>query len=262
MDTGTAAPAHRAAGGSPPEGEAGVDIHKPKPVHSIREFLNEIMVIITGVLIALGLEQAVESWHHHEQVEQAKEALNESLIDNASRIEFVRRTAPCFIANLDVLQTFVEARDVGKVRGFYPVDADIRPDGKSVRMRVMSLNTDQWDIAKNSERITYFSNSDINAYGRAMGMMEMEKKSLQDIADYAISTYAHASVYDGSPQATATLHEEIGQIRWRLARRVQLYDQARERIRGLVHLDLPYRFDPRWEKTAGCRPYAEVHGPA
>jgi hypothetical protein len=31
-------------------------IHKPKPLHGVREFLSEIGVIVVGVLIALGLD--------------------------------------------------------------------------------------------------------------------------------------------------------------------------------------------------------------
>lgn len=44
---------------STPE-EHAVDIHKPKPVHSIREFLSEIGVIVVGIAIALTGEQLVE----------------------------------------------------------------------------------------------------------------------------------------------------------------------------------------------------------
>ena len=42
-----------------------MDIHKPKPFHGWREFLAEIAVIVTGIVIALGLEQVVEQIHVH-----------------------------------------------------------------------------------------------------------------------------------------------------------------------------------------------------
>jgi len=38
----------------------GMDIHKPKAAHSVREFLIEIGTIVVGILIALSLEQGVE----------------------------------------------------------------------------------------------------------------------------------------------------------------------------------------------------------
>jgi hypothetical protein len=56
-----------------------MDIHKPKPVHSWREFLNEILVIVVGVLIALGLEQFVEGLHWRHKVEQAEQNMRVEL---------------------------------------------------------------------------------------------------------------------------------------------------------------------------------------
>jgi hypothetical protein len=38
-----------------------MEIHKPKAAHNVREFLIEIGTIVCGILIALGLEQAVEA---------------------------------------------------------------------------------------------------------------------------------------------------------------------------------------------------------
>jgi len=40
-----------------------MDLHKPKPWHGLREFLKEYVIIVVGVLTALGGEQAVE-WLH------------------------------------------------------------------------------------------------------------------------------------------------------------------------------------------------------
>jgi hypothetical protein len=52
-----------------------MDIHKPKPWHGFREFLKEYLIIVIGVLTALGAEQAVEYGHRVGQVRQARHAL-------------------------------------------------------------------------------------------------------------------------------------------------------------------------------------------
>ena len=57
---------------APAESEANMDIHKPKPWHNGREFLKEILIIVVGVLIALGLEQVVEGLHWRHKVDQAE----------------------------------------------------------------------------------------------------------------------------------------------------------------------------------------------
>ena len=64
-----------------------MDIHKPKAAHSWREFLIEIGTIICGILIALGLEQVVESVHRGSEVREAREALHKELSINAQGAE-------------------------------------------------------------------------------------------------------------------------------------------------------------------------------
>ena len=57
-----------------------MDIHKPKAAHSWREFLTEIGTIVCGILIALGLEQAVEAAHWAEKVHEARETIHHELL--------------------------------------------------------------------------------------------------------------------------------------------------------------------------------------
>lgn len=49
-----------------------MDIHKPKPWHGFREFLKEYLIIVLGVLTALGLEQFVDGLHWRHKVDQAE----------------------------------------------------------------------------------------------------------------------------------------------------------------------------------------------
>jgi predicted RNase H-like nuclease len=52
-----------------------MDIHKPKPWHGVREFLKEYLIIVVGVLTALGAEQAVEWVHQRSEAAEAREVL-------------------------------------------------------------------------------------------------------------------------------------------------------------------------------------------
>jgi hypothetical protein len=65
----------------PPE-EATMEIHKPKPVHSWRELLAEIGVVVIGVCIALAAEQSVEALHWRAKVADAETALRRELSNN------------------------------------------------------------------------------------------------------------------------------------------------------------------------------------
>lgn len=59
-----------------------MDIHRPKAVHSQRELLSEVGIIVIGVLIALAGEQIVESLHHRSEAAELSEALDQELSYN------------------------------------------------------------------------------------------------------------------------------------------------------------------------------------
>lgn len=53
-----------------------LDVHAPhEPIHTWRNFLSHIAAIVVGWLIAVGLEQTVEFFHHRHQREHLELAL-------------------------------------------------------------------------------------------------------------------------------------------------------------------------------------------
>jgi hypothetical protein len=61
-----------------------LDVHPPhESAHTWRDFFIHIATIVIGLLIAIGLEQAVELVHHHHQLQKAREELREEI--NANR---------------------------------------------------------------------------------------------------------------------------------------------------------------------------------
>jgi hypothetical protein len=58
-----------------------MEIHKPKAAHSLGEFAREMGAVVLGILIALGLEQAVETAHWAERVHEAKDGLHGAALE-------------------------------------------------------------------------------------------------------------------------------------------------------------------------------------
>lgn len=85
-----------------------MDIHKPKPVHSWREFASEIGVIVIGVLIALSAEQAVEWFHWRGETAEAREAMDADLQDLANAAQERVGLKDCIGDGLDALRRVVE----------------------------------------------------------------------------------------------------------------------------------------------------------
>lgn len=110
--------------GPAPSDEVGQDmhIHKPKPLHSLREFLSEIIVIVAGIVIALGGEQVVEAIHWHHKVESAEAAIRTELGDDLRFAVRVEQFDPCAGKFLDALEAAVISSDAARVRKLESVD--------------------------------------------------------------------------------------------------------------------------------------------
>jgi hypothetical protein len=84
-------------------------IHLPKALHGWRELAREIGIIVVGVLIALFLEQLVDTWHWREKVGVARQAMRrELLLDDGPQIYQRAAMHPCVVAQLDSIRAAVE----------------------------------------------------------------------------------------------------------------------------------------------------------
>lgn len=88
-----------------------MEIHRPKhPIHSWREFLKEVGIIVLGVLIALAAEQSVEAWHWHRKIVDAEQAMVLELRDDDAPQALTRlAVATCLNQQLDAIQAAIEA---------------------------------------------------------------------------------------------------------------------------------------------------------
>jgi hypothetical protein len=84
-----------------------LDVHPPThTVHTWRDFLIHIATIVIGLLIAIGLEQTVEYFHHRHQVKETREALRREHERNATISKFTlgeyRRITAALQTNLSI----------------------------------------------------------------------------------------------------------------------------------------------------------------
>lgn len=86
-----------------------MEIHKPKPVHSWREFLTEIGTIVIGVLIALAAEQIVEAIHWKHQVTEARAILTDEIAGAMQGGVIQMRATACVEHRLDELESILDS---------------------------------------------------------------------------------------------------------------------------------------------------------
>ncbi len=93
-----------------------MDIHKPKAVHGWRELLKEIGIIVIGVVIALGAEQAVEALHWMYQVDTGDAVLKEAFVREVDNMALRKAQSDCIAQRLSFLsQTVERASDKGQL---------------------------------------------------------------------------------------------------------------------------------------------------
>lgn len=78
-----------------------MDIHKPKPIHTWRDFLKEVGTIVLGVGIALAGEQAVENWREHRQYQTDRDAVRAELGLQITNLRRRNTIAPCAAHRLE-----------------------------------------------------------------------------------------------------------------------------------------------------------------
>ena len=93
-----------------------MDIHKPHAAKSWREFLIEIGTIVIGILIALGLEQAIENYHANQKTEEARQAIAAELRFNIAKAKRVVEMRDCSERQLAALADAIGKGDRAEVR--------------------------------------------------------------------------------------------------------------------------------------------------
>ena len=92
-------------------------VHMPKPLHGWRAFLDEVGIIVVGVLIALAAEQAVQSIEWREKVDSALFDMDNELGSGDGPQAYGRLAIYACIANdLNSLRASIENEDRSATR--------------------------------------------------------------------------------------------------------------------------------------------------
>ena len=134
-----------------------LDVHPPPhAAHGWRDFFVHIVTIVIGLLIAIGLEQAVEGIHHRQEVSEARAAIAQERIENqhqfATTTELFRGETKRFQRNLAVLQYLQQ----------HPGAAPESWPGKiSWHCYITAFSTAAWQAAQHSGVTTRMSPADV-----------------------------------------------------------------------------------------------------
>ena len=146
-------------GGETPPGDGGDDmhIHRPKPLHGWREVLGEVGVIVVGIVIALGGEQAIEALHWAHQVETGEAALKGELAREVNNAALRAAQDDCITRRLAALASILQqSSESGRLP---PVSAIGQPPYTPWTVGV-------WDALVASQTVSHLPRNKMIAYTR------------------------------------------------------------------------------------------------
>jgi hypothetical protein len=155
-----------------------LDVHAPhQTVHSWRDFLVHIAAISIGLLIAVGLEQTVELFHHRHQVAEIRRSLaderriNEVIFTSACN-EF-RRYAPILLGSLQTL-TYLRT---------HPGASPSQWPGRfSFYMLVIHFQDSAWKTALQSAALEYMPRAEVRTYSDVYARLaEVSEESVAEL---------------------------------------------------------------------------------
>lgn len=182
------------------------DVHAPhEAVRSWKDFFVHLATIVVGLLIAIGLEQTVEYFHHRHQVAEARAALELELRMNVNRFEAetqsFRQFVPVLQRNLAVFQHLHE--HPGAPRAQWPGDVEWESVGFTYR------NT-AWRAAEQSGVLEHMPQVEVRHYAAISRRLEV----LSDLSTQREFAVGRAAMYtiaqpDVSLLSPAMVDEEI-----------------------------------------------------
>lgn len=137
-----------------------LDVHAPHGVlHTWKDFFIHIATIVIGLLIAVGLEQTVEHFHHRQQVAEIRRSLTEERRINEvifkSACDEFRRYAPILLGGLQTL-TYLRTH-----AGAPPSQW---PGRFSFYMLTIHFQDAAWKTALQSAALEYMPRAEVRTY--------------------------------------------------------------------------------------------------
>jgi hypothetical protein len=181
-----------------------LEIHKPKAAHSWREFAIEIGTIICGILIALSLEQVVESLHMRHLVHEAREGLHRELAFDAGRVLNAASQDHCVDRRLALLADWAGGRR--------QIDSS-QLDTDRNRPLLGAFRSSAWDVAKTGQAVSHMSVEEQNRLATAYELFANQQSLLQQEREAWVRLGRYAGKATLEPEEARRLREDVAAAR-------------------------------------------------
>ena len=182
-----------------------MEIHKPRPWRELRELASELVVIVIGVMMALGAEQGVEALHWRHQVAAGEEELKDPFTREVRNAAIRAAQRPCVTQRLAELKSILQrAEDSGR----------LPPLGALAHPPESAWTVGTWDALVAAGTLAHMPQQKMLAYTR----VHQETAYLSDLSDQEIADWIILDSMAGPGRRLSEVEAE--QLRLTLARAV------------------------------------------
>ncbi len=192
-----------------------MEIHPPeRPMHSVKDFLLQILTITVGILIALSLEALLTAVHHRSLVREARANLVHELQANRREVnEAVLKEMPRLTTEQDKALAVVEAF----LARHPPASADLR-----AVYRIAQVTSTSWTTAQRSGAVAFMEYGEIERFAN---VYELQAR-FSTLQDRLVEAYVTAG--PGSDPDSASV-DELRQWKQRIVT-IQAHLQATRQL--------------------------------
>ena len=164
-----------------------MEIHAPKPAHSLRDFLLELLTITVGILIALSLEGVVQWVHHRQLVHEAQANLATEIRDNRRELQSEFKDLSTAEDELKKMLAAIHQAQANPSTSF----GDLR-----LNWTIASLHSTSWNTAEATGALSYMEYGEVKRYTQLYDLqqqfMAVQERGFQS----AMGVYALAPLLD------------------------------------------------------------------
>lgn len=168
-----------------------MEIHPPaKHMESVKDYLIHLSMMTIGLLLALGLDQAMEAHRHHELAEQAKESISSEIRDNKKEIDGERSRVAQNVEKLKQSPAVIEK--LLAHRNLDAIESSIGASGTS-------LNSTAWTTASTTGALVYMGYAQAKRFAKSYRIQTILEHVQDDELRLAASAIAPVKFSGGGP---------------------------------------------------------------
>ena len=152
-----------------------MEIHPPRRIESVKDFLRELVVITAGILIALSLEGLVQWKHHRDLAKEARANLLSEVSDNRERLAKEVRDLREMQKQLQALMDVVHLLQANPKAPL--------PTNLGLNWTVTELHSTSWNTAITTGATSYMKYSEVRKYTAVYALQQqfqdLEERGLE-----------------------------------------------------------------------------------